>query len=84
MPPGAISVVEQAQLGGEIGFDGLMIIEVIARQIGEGAGGDAHAVEPVLVEPMRGGFQREMRDALAREAVERLCNSIGSGVVSEP
>ena len=50
-------LLEQPQLGGEIGFDGRMIIEMIARQIGEGAGRDAHAVEPVLVEAVRGCFR---------------------------
>src|ERR1035441_7006604 len=30
-----------------------MIIEVIARQIGEGAGGNGYAVEPMLVEAVR-------------------------------
>ncbi len=74
-------VVKQPQLGGEIIFDGLMIVEMIARQIGEGAGGDAHAVEPVLVEAVRGGFEREMRDALARQSIERAVqfDRIGRG-----
>ena len=66
---------EQAQLGGEIGLHGRMIIEMVARQIGEGAGGDAHAVEPVLVEPVRGGFQRQMRDAFAGER-DRACDAV--------
>ncbi len=44
---------KQPQLGGEIIFDSLMIVEMIARQIGEGAGGDAHAVEPMLIEAVR-------------------------------
>ena len=58
-----------------------MIVEMVARQIGEGAGGDAHAVEPVLVEAVRGGFQRQMRDALARQLVERAMqfDRIGRG-----
>ena len=64
-------VVEQPQLGGEIGLDGRMIIEMVARQIGEGAGGNAHAVEPVLVEAVRGRFEREMRDAFAGQCIER-------------
>ena len=74
-------VGEQPQLGGEIGFDGRVIIEMVARQIGEGAGGDAHAVEPVLVEAVRGGFQRQMGDALAGKLVERAVqfDRIGRG-----
>ncbi len=43
---------------------------MVARQIGEGAGRNAHAVETMLVEPVRGGFQREMADALSRQPVE--------------
>ena len=58
-----------------------MIVEMVARQIGEGAGGDAHAVEPVLVEAVRGRFERQMRDALAGELVERAMqlDRIGRG-----
>ncbi len=48
-----------------------MIIEVIAAEIGEAAGRDAHAVETTLIEPMRGGLDREMGDAFADELVER-------------
>ena len=45
---------------------------------------DAHAVEPELVEPMRGGFKGEMRDAIAAISSSWRCSAIGSGVVSEP
>ena len=31
---------------------------------------DAHAVEAILIEPVRGGLEGEMRDALARDLVE--------------
>ena len=44
---------EQPQLGREIMRDVRMIIHVIARQVGEAAGVDAHAVEPELIEPVR-------------------------------
>ena len=64
-------VFEQPQLGGEIGFHGRMIVEMVARKIGESAGGNAHAVEPMLIEAVRRRFQRQMRDALARQLVER-------------
>ena len=78
---GRDQIAEQPQLGVEIGLDARMIIEMIARQIGEGAGGDAHAVEPMLVEPVRGGFQRQMRDALAGQRIERAMqfDRIGRG-----
>ena len=37
-----------------------VIVEMVAREIGEGRRREAHAVEPVLVEAVRGRFQREM------------------------
>ena len=63
---------EQPQLGGEIVLDRRVIVHVVARQIGEGAGGEAHAVEPLLVEAVRRGLHREMRDAARGEPVEGL------------
>ena len=74
-------IAEQPELGGEIGFERRMIVEMIAADIGEGAGRDAHAVEPVLVEAVRGRFQHQMRHALAGELVERAMqrDRIGRG-----
>ena len=74
-------VFEQPQLGGEIGFDGRMIVEMVARQIGEGAGSDTDTIEPMLIEAVRGCFQRKMRDALAGQLVERAVqvDRIGRG-----
>ena len=46
-------IAEQPQLGGKIMRDVRMVIHVVARQVGETAGGDAHAVEPILIEPVR-------------------------------
>ena len=63
--------LEQPQLGGEIGLEARMIIEMIARDVGEAAGRDAQAVEPVLIEAVRGRFDREMGDAVAGERVDR-------------
>ena len=42
---------------------------------------DAHAVEPELIEPMRGGFKGEMRDTVACDLVELAmqCDRIGRG-----
>ena len=58
-----------------------MIVEMIARQIGEGRRRDAHAVEPVLIEAVRGRFDRKMRDAFAGERIERAMqlDRIGRG-----
>ena len=69
---GRDEIAEQPQLCIEVMRDIRMIIHVVARQIGKAAGGDAHAVEPVLVEPVRRGLEREMGDALARDLVELL------------
>src|SRR5439155_24878437 len=64
-------VLEQPQLGGKISVERRMIIEMIAAEIGEAAGRNANAVEAALIESMRGGFDGEMRHALARELSER-------------
>jgi hypothetical protein len=76
--------LEQPQLRREIGLDRRMVVEMIAAEIGEGAGRDPDAVEPVLVEPVRGRLDREMRDALARQPSSVSCSATGSGVVCEP
>ena len=49
-----------------------MIVHVVARQIGERAGGEPHAVEPLLVETVRGGLDREVRDAIRGKPIEKL------------
>ena len=46
-------IAEQPQLGGEVMRDIGMIVHVIAREIGEAAGGDAHAVQAVLIKAVR-------------------------------
>jgi hypothetical protein len=45
---------------------------MIAREIGETARGKMHAVEPLLVETVRGGLEREIRDAACGEPIEKL------------
>ena len=49
-----------------------MVIHVVAREVGEAAGGDAHAVEPVLIEPVRRCFKSKMRDAFAGKRIQLL------------
>ncbi len=63
-------IAEQPQLGGKIMRDVGMIIHVIARQIGEAAGADPDAVQPILIEPMRRRLERQMGDAVARDFIE--------------
>ncbi len=69
-PSGVDEIGEQPQFCVEIMRHVRMIIHVVAREIGETAGGDAHAVEPVLVEPVRGRLEGEMRHAFAGDLVE--------------
>ena len=70
---------EQPQLGGEIGLDGRVIVEMIAAEVGEGGGLQPHAVEPVLVEAVRGGFEGQVRDALGGQLRQRLVQGDGVG-----
>ena len=63
-------IAEQPQLGGEVMRHIRMVIHVVARKIGKTAGGDAYAVEPELVEPVRGRLEGEMRHPVARDFVE--------------
>ena len=73
--------LEQDQLGVEVGFLGRVIVQVVAGEIGEAADRDAHAVEAMLVEAVRGRLHREMRDAVLGEAIERArkLDRIGRG-----
>ena len=50
---GRQQVFEQAHLGGEVVFNGRMVVQVVAAEIGEGSGLDADAVEAMLVEAVR-------------------------------
>ncbi len=63
---------EQPELGGQIILDRRMIVHVVARQIGECGGGEPHAVQPLLVETMRGGLDREVGDAVRGQPIEQL------------
>ena len=63
---------EQAQLGREIMIQRRMVIEVIARQVGEGAGHQPDMIEPMLGEAMRRGFQRHMGDPGLGQRSQRL------------
>ena len=65
-------ILEQPELGLEIVLDRRMIVHVVAGQIGERARRKAHAVEPLLVETVRGGLDREARDAACGEPIEKL------------
>jgi hypothetical protein len=63
---------KEPQLGRQIGLHARVVVEVVAAEIAEGGGPQAHAVEPVLVEAVRGGLQGQMRNALGRQLRQRL------------
>ena len=65
-------VPEQPELGGQIVLDRRVIVHMVAREICERARGKPHAVEPLLVETMRGRLDREARDAACGQPVEKL------------
>ncbi len=67
---GGDEIAEQPELGGQIMRDIGMVIHVVARQVGESAGTDAHAIQAILIEPVRRRLEREMGDAVAGDFVE--------------
>ncbi len=66
-PPSANKLAEQPQLGLAIGVHVLVIVEMVAAEIGKAHGLKAEAVEPALVEPVAGGFQGDVVDAAGLE-----------------
>ena len=40
-----------------------MVVEMVAREVGEGGRADRHAVDAALVEAMRRGLERKVVDA---------------------
>ena len=72
-------VREQPQLGVAVFFHVLVIVEMVAAEIGEGHRLEMDAVHPPLVEPVAGGFQRHMVDALGLERPHRLMQRAGIG-----
>ena len=55
--------LEQARLRGAVGAHGLVIVQVIAAQIGERGGMKAHAGDAILIEGLRGYFHRHLAHA---------------------
>ncbi len=56
---------------------------MIAAEIGEGAGGDVHAIQAKLIKPVAGRFQREMVDAVLLQLRQQAMDldRIGRGVL---
>ena len=71
--------LEQAQLGGQIGDEVWMIVEMVAREVGEGGRAQSHAIQPALIQSVRRGFHRQMRHAVMSKTVERLVQRDGIG-----
>ena len=58
---------EQSRLRVAVGLQRAVVVEVVARQVGEHRGVEAHAVDPALVERMRGHLEPErLRAGVAR------------------
>ena len=64
--------VEQPQLGVEIVVDRRVIVEMIAAEIGERRSLDRDAVEPALIEAVRGRLERQVGHAFLGQCRERL------------
>ena len=47
---------EQPRLGGRVGLHGAVVVEMVAREVGERGGVEAHAIDARLVQRMRGHF----------------------------
>ena len=58
---------EQPQLGAPIGLHGPVVVEMVARKVGEGGGRQLDPVEAVLFEPVARGFERQMLDPARRQ-----------------
>ena len=56
--PAGSSAGEQPQLGGAIGLQRAVIVQVVAGQVGERRRRQPHAVQPELVQPVRGRLHR--------------------------
>src|SRR6202030_4389366 len=70
---------KQPKLGGQVRLEVLMIVEMIARDVGESSGRDAQTIKSVLVKAMRRSFDREMTDAIRGQRVERAVQLDGVG-----
>ncbi len=70
---------KQPLLGGAVLGQVAVVVEVVTRQIGEGGGGDRHAVEAKLGEPVTGRLDRHMLDALADQCGEIAVEPDGVG-----
>ena len=75
-------LAEQAELLREILLEARVIVQMVARDVGEGACRKHDAVDAALLQAVARRFERQMGDAVLGERSARIaCSSIGSGVV---
>ena len=74
---------EETRLGVGVGRHGAVIVEMIAREIGERRGMEAHAADPMLIERVRGDLHAHHLGAERPHGGEPAVNGhrIGGGVV---
>ena len=72
--PVARQFAEQPELGVQVMAQRGMVIAMVGRQVGESHGGNFRAVQPVLIEPMAGGFERQMIDAVGFDLGQNFLN----------
>ena len=67
-----------------VGLHVAVVVEMVARQIGEGGGGEFDTVEAELGKPVARRLDRGMATRFAARSLSMRCNATGSGVVSAP
>ncbi len=74
---------KQPGLGVEIGLEGLVIIQMVLREIGKAGSLQDHTVQTALVQPVRGGLHRSVGNAVLRRKVQSAVQSdrLGGGVM---
>ena len=56
-----------------------MIIQMVAREVGEPSGGEFQTIEPALLDAVGGSFQRGIGDAAGRQHGKGVCQGYGVG-----
>ena len=79
--PLGLGAGEQAPLGGEVVLHVRVVVEVVARQVGEERGGEAGAGHPALGERVGGDLHRARRVPRVAHAGEQRLQVDASGVV---
>ena len=76
------AIAEQPRLGLAVGLHRGVIVQMVAAQVGERGRVEAHAVDPALIERMRGHLHRDHRARRASaDCASVRCTLMASGVV---